>query len=868
MDGSFERLRQALSGRYAVERELGSGGMATVFLAEERHPRRHVAIKVLDPTLAAVLGPERFLREVDLASKLTHPHILPIFAADEAEGLLYYVMPYVEGESLRERLARERQLPLDDALQIAREVADALSYAHSQGVIHRDIKPENILLESGHAVVADFGIARAITAAGGERLTETGIALGTPAYMSPEQAAGSKDLDGRSDLYSLGCVLYEMLAGQQPFLGPTVESVVHQHLTAPPPIATTVRSAVPAPLAQTIVRALAKAPADRFASAAQFLESLRTGSAEVAAAPRRARVRRLAPYAVVGGLVALAAVVWLVIARRVPTLDRQRVVVAPFRNATGDVALGPFGRLVSDWITQGLVRADIPGIVSSATTLGPALAAGSGDLSALARAARAGTVVSGTYFLQGDSLQLQAEIVDAATGRVVTALIPVAGPRRAPLAAVDPLRQRVMAALAGRVNPRLAAWGAIAFNPPTYDAYLAHAAGVEAYARDEYVSARDQFHRAVALDSTFTLALLWEGLSEWNIALFDAAAARRTDAIIGRLDGARDRLSRYEQCRLDRLKALNTFDWAKSYAAGLCAADASGGSDEDTREVALDAMRLNRPREAVRILERLDPTRGWIRDWAGYWRYLGDAYHMLGDYRAELRASRRGAAAGSGGYWTRFVRLRALAAVGRQGEIDTVLEESVRGSPPFGIGWLVSRVGRELVGHGHREAGLEVLRRGVALLRSSGPLSGDSVAVSRRFAIAQLLHDAGDLSGCAAGWGTSTERRLLDVVGAYEFPCPPALLAAARGDRTEAERLLEAGDRDARRLPVVPRTFQVMARARVAALLGDRERAVEVLRQVLPILGFSDEFVVWHADVDLDSLRDYRPFQDLLRPRD
>jgi len=234
MTDQLDRLNAALSDHYAVERELGRGGMATVYLAEDLKHHRPVAIKVLLPELAAVLGPERFLQEIEIAAGLQHPHILPLYdsgSVGDSTGLLYYVMPYVEGESLRDRLAREKQLSVDDALQISREVADALSYAHSRGVVHRDIKPENILIQSGHAVVADFGIARAIDRAGGESLTATGMALGTPAYMSPEQAAGSRDLDGRSDLYSLACVLYEMLAGEAPFTGPTVESLVHQHLT-------------------------------------------------------------------------------------------------------------------------------------------------------------------------------------------------------------------------------------------------------------------------------------------------------------------------------------------------------------------------------------------------------------------------------------------------------------------------------------------------------------------------------------------------------------------------------------------------------------------------------------------------------------
>jgi hypothetical protein len=277
MPDTLERLQAALADRYTIQRELGRGGMATVYLAVDRKHHRPVALKVLRPDLAAAIGPDRFLREIEVSARLTHPHILPLHDSGSTDGFLYYVMPFVEGESLRDRLTRERQLPLEDALQIGREVADALSYAHSHGAIHRDIKPENILLESGHAVVADFGIARAVHHAGGERLTGTGVALGTPAYMSPEQAAGRADLDGRSDLYSLGCVLYEMLAGQPPFTGPTPESVVQQHLTAEPPHITGIRPSVPARVAATLERVLAKTPADRYPTGHQLAGELAAG---------------------------------------------------------------------------------------------------------------------------------------------------------------------------------------------------------------------------------------------------------------------------------------------------------------------------------------------------------------------------------------------------------------------------------------------------------------------------------------------------------------------------------------------------------------------------------------------------------------
>ena len=229
-----DRLRDALQGRYRLERELGRGGMATVHLAQDLKEDRLVALKVVHPHLAATLGPERFLREIKLTAKLRHPHILPLFDSGAAAGQLWYTMPFVEGESLRQRLTRVQRLPLDEAISIAQDVLAALAYAHQHGVVHRDIKPENILLEGGEAVLADFGIAQAISAAGSERLTGTGVAVGTLTYMSPEQAAADANIDGRSDLYSLGCVLYEMIAGRPPFTG-SPQSIVAQHLSADPP---------------------------------------------------------------------------------------------------------------------------------------------------------------------------------------------------------------------------------------------------------------------------------------------------------------------------------------------------------------------------------------------------------------------------------------------------------------------------------------------------------------------------------------------------------------------------------------------------------------------------------------------------------
>ena len=356
MTTSLERIQSALAPRYLVQRELGAGGMAVVYLADDSRHGRQVAVKVMRPELAAAVGPERFLREIRIAARLRHPHIVPLYDSGEAGGLLYYVMPYVEGESLRDRLRRERQLPVDEALGIAREVADALTHAHEHDLIHRDIKPENILLEGGHALVADFGIARALGSAATTQLTTaTGLAIGTPAYMSPEQALGDAAVDGRSDVYALGCVLYEMLAGEPPYTGPTPQAIIARRLSEPVRSLRIVRETVPDRLERAVMRALARVPADRFPSATAFRDALvgcrgapdRSDGVE-AQAGRRIKRRRAVLAAAAGAAVTLAGV-----AIALPRISRVRgggppvaasaavpgVAVLPFRTVVADPAL-------------------------------------------------------------------------------------------------------------------------------------------------------------------------------------------------------------------------------------------------------------------------------------------------------------------------------------------------------------------------------------------------------------------------------------------------------------------------------------------------------------------------------------------------
>ena len=364
MSDPLIHITTALADRYQIERELGRGGMATVYLARDLKHGRMVAIKVLRPELAHLLGPERFLREIEIAARLQHPMILPVFdsgAVASQDGreaqFLWYAMPFIAGESLRDRLNREKQLTVEEAVRIGCEVAQALGCAHALGVVHRDIKPENILLSDGHAVVADFGIARAISAAGDQRLTETGLSLGTPAYMSPEQAAAEPSLDGRSDLYALACVLYEMLAGQPPFTGSTAQAILARHAIDPVPSLRTVRATVPVGVEEAIAQVLNKVPAERFASAAEFGAALVQGLGS-GTTRRRPMLTVLGAAAAVATLLALLVGVRSWLSGKAGTTEPAitSLAVLPFNNLTGDTAQVYLAQGLTDQLVTSLAQ--------------------------------------------------------------------------------------------------------------------------------------------------------------------------------------------------------------------------------------------------------------------------------------------------------------------------------------------------------------------------------------------------------------------------------------------------------------------------------------------------------------------------------
>ncbi len=423
-----EVLRRALAGRYTIERELGRGGMAYVFLGHDVKHDRPIAVKVLRPELSAALGPERFLREISLTARLSHPRIVAIYDSGVADGYAYYVMPFIAGQSLRDRLEREPQLSVEDAMRIVTGVAAALTYAHERGIVHRDIKPENILFLDGEPIVTDFGIGRVMASSGAERLTATGLAVGTPAYMSPEQAAADRNVDGRSDEFALGCMLFEMLVGEPPFRGPTSQAIAARRAVEPMPSICTVRPGIPRVVEQVIRKALEKAPADRFATTAAFVDALASAVAEPNTGPPALPAGRIRWLVAAASVAVVASVLTYLSSRRasgpvggpaVSTAGRVKgdsVAVLVFRNLTGapgDSALGPglATELVSALKKVRGLRVAAPG---SAFSFDESVV----RLDSIGRALHVRTVVTGTLerFGGGDSLRVQIRLVNAADG--------------------------------------------------------------------------------------------------------------------------------------------------------------------------------------------------------------------------------------------------------------------------------------------------------------------------------------------------------------------------------------------------------------------------------------------------------------------
>jgi serine/threonine-protein kinase len=609
MADTFDRLKTALADRYAIERELGAGGMATVYLAEDLKHHRKVAVKVLRPELAATLGPERFVREIEIAANLTHPHILPLHDSGDADGFLYYVMPYIEGESLRERLDRKGKLSVDGGIRITDQVASALSYAHEHGVVHRDIKPENIMLAGDQAIVADFGIARALQVAGGERLTGTGLAIGTPQYMSPEQAMGLEEVDARSDVYSLGCVVYEMVAGRAPFEGTTPQALLAQHAVDTVQGLRASDPAIPLFVGRAVERALAKSPADRFQSASAFAEALTTGT--VVARVGRRRWRRRTVVGAVTAVVLLLAVGgwWLATMAGGPAIERLAVL--------------PFTNLMNDSEQEYLLQGVHTGLIDELALAGVSVIArrsvmqyqnSDKPIRDIARELGIDALVEGTLERTGDSLGIRVQLIDGRTEeplwtrsfdgdlRNIVRL-----ERQVTRAIVD----EIQIALTPEAQARLAR--APPVNPKAYEAYLKGQVYWDKLTPADLEIALQYFESARKIDPNYALAYVgiaavWVGRQQIGLVPSREASPRARAAVEKALELDSTLAEVHHWSAL--VRTWSDWDWEGGETAFLRAI-ALNPNYPDVRAFYADfLMMMKRPVEAMAQIERaleLDP---------------------------------------------------------------------------------------------------------------------------------------------------------------------------------------------------------------------------------------------------------------------
>jgi serine/threonine-protein kinase len=724
--------------RYLIERRLGQGAMGTVYFARDLKHDRPVAIKVLRPELAAALGPERFLREISIAAHLAHSHILPLHDSGETDGLLWYVMPYVDGESLRERISRERQLPVEDALRLTCQVAAALDYAHRHNVVHRDIKPENILLQDGDAVVADFGIARMIHSAGDAHLTTAGLVVGTPIYMSPEQAGGDTLLDGRSDLYSLACVLYELLTGEPPFTGATAAALAARRASGSMPRVRTVRPLVTPALEQVLDKALAPVAADRFRTVGEFRDALAacgSGTGETPAAASGGGERpalsrpRLPRQAALGALVLAILLAGAVLIRRPWATGRSAARSTPAGTLAVlpivDASTNPDRAYLADGLTDGIIaelmrskelrvisRASVmryagagaaaaPGMMGGMAYMGdaamspeavpagapaggmPAMMAAPKTLAQIGRELKADVVMQSTLARQGDSVRISASLVDPTNGHRLWSQVYVRHLRD-----LFTLQQEVAAGIAGAVtggagragsaSPAApAARAARAANPAAHDAYL-KAVYFQAHWRlPEAISA---FEKAIALDDGFAPAYAGMARAYYFSAFFGDMAP---GIALGRMQFAagmaleRDSMLAEAHAQMALVKMLHEWNWPAAERSFRRALELSPNDAQIRHDYAHFLLALGRRHESLEQTEQalaLDPANPMLLSCMGWHSLFDRQYDQAMKYAVESDRMMPD-------FWAQVVRGWAFTGEGKPDSAIMALRQATRLTP-------------------------------------------------------------------------------------------------------------------------------------------------------------------------------------------
>jgi len=893
------RLAVTLAPTYVIERELGGGGMSRVFLARDAALGRRVVLKVLPPDLAAGVNTERFRREIVVAAGLMHPHIVPVHsAAETADGVLYYSMPFIDGQSLRARL-RDGYIPLSQSIRFLRDIASALSHAHAHGLVHRDMKPENVLLSGGYALVADFGIAKALQNAGmstvtksptPDVLTSVGVAIGTPAYMAPEQVAGDADIDARADLYALGVIAYELVSGQVPFAGMSPRAVLVAHLaTAPEPIDAVVANVPPA-LATIIMQCLAKEPADRPSSATSIVTSLETilstnldhastGSPSAIANPAsasngnvsrtaeptpenivRAPRSTVARYGVIAGMlmVAAGATAWMRLSGE--DVAAERIAVTSMVVDGNDGALVESARSVTAALTaavdalDSLDVASLDEVASAEAREGP-----KASPSTLAKLLRSRLLVTGRLKAAGgDSISISLQLLDS-RGAAIQTVADVTVARAGLQSGIVTLADRVAAAVRIVTSTTFGQAMLPQGNPPTTTALLAVADGLALEAGIRTPQAGDdkesadltRFDAAVVEDPEYQQARLW----------FASAAVRRfggealADSALVLID--RDRLTTYERSLLDALKADVEGNHELSLRSWRTASQLAP-SWPNRWWLAMKLRDVNRPRESLAILDSLGSREPALLRWTP------SLHHFVGAFAAEMRAveseaARAPATAYSLGVQQTF--LQALAGLGRADEITRRLDDIVTLPAEAGtsVAYLLTRTAWELDAHGLAAPRDDALKRAVVWCgRRTQSDFGDGALAFDCLEAYALTGRTKELAALAEPMLQAREDDIM-VLGLL------GLAAALRSDRSVATRFAKQIEVQTR--PGGGRGLGWWLRARIAAALGDRDEAVELLRDAFARGAGWSQRLDLHRDPAFAKLRGYAPFERLRTPQ-
>ncbi len=877
----LEQLQTTLGDNYTLERELGGGGMSRVFVALDKALGRRIVVKVLPHEMAASVSVDRFRREIAFAARLQHPHIVPLFSAAAVDGLPYFTMPFVEGDTLRSHLATRGELPLNDAVRILREVASALDYAHEKGVVHRDIKPDNVLLSRGSAMVSDFGVAKALSASSnGESsgMTSLGVALGTPAYMSPEQASADPSTDHRADIYAFGVLAYEILTGRPPFEGRTPQGLLAAHVTETPEHVTRRRATIPAALGALVMRCLEKRASDRPQTALEIVHALDAittpsgGTAPTTAQPALvgARRRPSRPLIAVAAIVIVASAFGVLAWSRGRASDAasgvaaQRVAVATFQNKSGDPSLAPIGDMAADWIARGLAGTGIVDVAGTAAELkaraGVDVASGMVGIEQLGREARAGIVISGAYYKQGDSLFLQADFNDVRQHKLLQSVGPIATSVARPLDGIEVLRQRVTGALAPFLDSTLAGVAQLIERPPSYEAYREFLRAEELFYSNEN-AAGVAYARTLALDSSYTYPLLrYIGLATNQQRLPLA------DSLLRVAERQRGRMTPYENAYLDFLTSVlvGTAEDALHAAERMRALAPSSAF-----AAYLETTNLNRagyPRRALALLDSLDPMSGALRGRIYYYAYRVVAEHALGDYEAARRSALRGRAQYPANPQTLAYGSEAWTYLGQSDKVLPLLD-SLAAVPQdqlrFAEAATVTAIGdlNEARAHGHRDLEQSIAawldKHTSQSADHAGQVQRLSVNASIRrwdrvIALADSLLPSDSVASAALQWRGVAAARTGDKRTAQAMARRlDALLAPAQ---TSNSVMLGSRVRD----------FVREQRATVAAALDEPDQAVALL-QTIGRSGWN--FNTYHTRPIHEMLRSYPPYQALITPR-